>query len=64
VRELENVIERALVLSQLPELGPEDLPARIVSERAPSPLPSNGGGMRSLAENKTLSDASTSSSSS
>jgi DNA-binding NtrC family response regulator len=57
VRELENVIERALVLSQLPELGPEDLPGHLGNHRITPPLPSNGGNGRSLAENKTLSDA-------
>jgi two-component system, NtrC family, response regulator AtoC len=36
VRELGNVIERAVVLSQGPEIAPHDLPARIVAARSES----------------------------
>jgi len=36
VRELGNVIERAVVLSQGPEIAPHDLPARIVATRSES----------------------------
>jgi DNA-binding NtrC family response regulator len=34
VRELANVIERAVVLGQGPEIGPHDLPARIVAAQS------------------------------
>jgi two-component system response regulator HydG len=40
VRELENAIERAAVLCQKDEIGPELLPARIVSQKA-APLVSD-----------------------
>jgi DNA-binding NtrC family response regulator len=36
VRELANVLERAVVLSQGPEIAPHDLPARIVAARSES----------------------------
>jgi DNA-binding NtrC family response regulator len=55
VRELENVIERALVLSQLPELTLEDLPGHICRPRS-APVPA-GDGSRTLPGDKTLSDA-------
>jgi DNA-binding NtrC family response regulator len=38
VRELENVVERAVALSDEPEIGPQDLPASLRERRAADPL--------------------------
>jgi len=38
VRELENVIERAVALSDEPEIGPEDLPSPLRERRSADPL--------------------------
>jgi DNA-binding NtrC family response regulator len=49
-RELENVIERALALSDTPELGPQDLPLGAVA--APGDAPPAAGFLRAAAERR------------
>ncbi|TVQ53767.1 MAG: sigma-54-dependent Fis family transcriptional regulator [Phycisphaerales bacterium] len=44
VRELENIVERAVVLSRSPRIDVEDLPQHVVENRAKLPLPSSDGG--------------------
>ena len=48
VRELANVMERAVVLGRGPEIGPDDLPARVT---APRPTPESGAGSYQAAVN-------------
>jgi DNA-binding NtrC family response regulator len=44
VRELQNIVERAAVLSRRPTIGIEDLPAQLTSEAGPGPLARISGG--------------------
>jgi transcriptional regulator with GAF, ATPase, and Fis domain len=59
VRELENIIERALVLSQLPELGVDDLPGPLTRNNTGGPRPEFALSIPNepLPSNITLSDA-------
>ncbi len=46
VRELENIVERAVVLSRSPRIDLVDLPQHVVENRAKLPLPSTSGGQK------------------
>jgi DNA-binding NtrC family response regulator len=57
VRELENVIERALVLSQLPELGVDDLPGHLAKATSVPRINHTSAADEALPVNMSLSDA-------
>jgi DNA-binding NtrC family response regulator len=50
VRELQNAVERAVLLSRGPEIGVEDLPAHLASGQSARPLPAAGTPLKNAME--------------